>query len=186
MYLTKITINETQFIQNRLFDTYAIHQFVYKLMAKEKRDFTFNSEIVDNKLIIMIYHKNLVEITDFESETVQLTENFFNKNYYEFNININSVVRKIKNYYSVKRDKMNEWLTEKFQKNGIKLIQLTNAQPCQLKFKKKEHDVVLYSNICNGIIEIENKEKFQLAIEKGIGRGRAFGLGMLLVKPVIQ
>lgn len=185
MFLTKIIIGYEQCVLNKLFDVYNIHQFVYKLFCNKKREFTFSFEFIDNELIILVYSQNEQKIDEFKTECTFLTENYFGKEKYNFFIKINSAIRRGEQYHPVKSKDFPDWIKNKFLKEGMIVLNLENFKNYNVSFAKpgNKDQIKHFVTSCTGIIQVQDKEKFKMAVTNGVGRSRAFGLGMLLVKP---
>jgi CRISPR system Cascade subunit CasE len=78
-----------------------------------------------------------------------------------------------------------EWLYKKAEENGF----VINQEETQLvasgwkSFYKKNNKskVVIKEAIFEGVIEIENAEKFKNALINGIGREKAYGMGLITI-----
>lgn len=53
-----------------------------------------------------------------------------------------------------------------------------------LQFEKKGHQVTLGQAKLSGVLQVTEQERFAHSFEQGIGRGKAFGCGLLQVIPV--
>lgn len=98
-----------------------------------------------------------------------------------------SVLRKNergKVYPHITSDCQKKWLTEKSSKNGFLLSEdsFNVVQSKWLRFYKKEsRPVSLLSVTYEGILEVTDEELFRNALINGIGRGKAYGMGLLTV-----
>ena len=52
------------------------------------------------------------------------------------------------------------------------------------RFAKDGHDVSLKTSLIQGVLRVTDRERFKESFVKGIGRGRAFGCGLLQIVPV--
>jgi CRISPR system Cascade subunit CasE len=80
-----------------------------------------------------------------------------------------------------------KWLLDRADRCGFSFdkdrLQITSYQ--QHRAIKKSADDLLYSTIdYRGSLTVTDIEKFKYTLENGIGRSKAFGCGLLLIKPV--
>ena len=75
------------------------------------------------------------------------------------------------------------WMERKAALSGFRIqvpgVQVLRAQPHVLKDK-----TYLYSVDFTGILNVTDREKFKQAVAQGIGKGKAFGFGMLVLSPL--
>lgn len=81
-------------------------------------------------------------------------------------------------------DLQKQWLAEKSEKCGFKLaddsFDVVENKWC--KFRKKDGSTVsLLSVSFEGVLEITDEELFKASLTNGIGRGKAYGMGLLTV-----
>lgn len=193
MFITTITMNEKEYREQKLYDNKNIHTFVYKNYAKYTKDnrVVYNADIKNNNFILQFVHDKEITDCNFNSETTKLLDGFFNKRKYYFSIKINSVMQNKKNRlctnnpknHRVPSIKFAEWFSDKFEKNGLKLIDLIKIKNYTQNSDNKRN-ISHYVSECTGFLEVQDIEKFKKAVQCGVGRGKAFGLGMLLVKPI--
>lgn len=87
-------------------------------------------------------------------------------------------------YPHITSDYQKKWLIEKSSKNGFLLSEdsFNIVQSKWLRFYKKEsRPVSLLSVTYEGILEVTDEELFRNALINGIGRGKAYGMGLLTV-----
>ncbi len=81
-------------------------------------------------------------------------------------------------------DLQKQWLAEKSEECGFKLaddsFDVVENKWC--KFRKKDGSTVsLLSVSFEGVLEITDEELFKASLTNGIGRGKAYGMGLLTV-----
>lgn len=81
-------------------------------------------------------------------------------------------------------DLQKQWLAEKSGKYGFRLeadsFDVVENKWC--KFRKKDGSMVsLLSVSFEGVLEITDEELFKAALTNGIGRGKAYGMGLLTI-----
>lgn len=88
-------------------------------------------------------------------------------------------------YAHITTEFQEKWLLERADKHGFRLSpdEFTVVQ-CQWRRFQKEHKgrpVSLLSVTYEGILEVTDVEKFRQVLIEGIGRGKAYGLGLMTV-----
>jgi CRISPR system Cascade subunit CasE len=72
-----------------------------------------------------------------------------------------------------------------FDESVASRVDVRISQEQMLRGKKRDGaEIRAYSVLYDGILTISDTEKFRLALQKGIGHGKAMGLGLLSVVPV--
>lgn len=76
-----------------------------------------------------------------------------------------------------------EWLHRKAQQNGFRLLDVTESGSTSFSGRHSDRDGVMYwdSYRYTGMLQITDEAAFRNALKKGIGPGKAYGLGMLLL-----
>jgi len=77
-----------------------------------------------------------------------------------------------------------EWLMRKAETNGFKLstdsFDVTESKWYRFN-KKNRKNVTLLSVTYEGVLEVSDAEKFREALSSGIGRGKAYGMGLMTI-----
>lgn len=97
-------------------------------------------------------------------------------------------------------DERTEWLERQGICSGFRISNLKiepsvrnviTAKEGKIEFKKYEnknsnntHKITYGSVVFEGVLEITDAARFQIAIRKGIGQGKAYGFGLLSIAPV--
>lgn len=75
-----------------------------------------------------------------------------------------------------------QWLAEHAEKQGFRVEAFDVTESKWLRFRKKEgRSVSLLSVTYEGFLEVVDPALFRHAMENGIGRGKAYGMGLLTV-----
>ncbi|WP_281492764.1 type I-E CRISPR-associated protein Cas6/Cse3/CasE [Leptospira meyeri] len=85
-----------------------------------------------------------------------------------------------------KENEQVDWLKRKGEQSGFQILNLQFDKGEKESASKKTdgriiHDIDLLSVTFSGILRVTNKEDFKHAYCNGIGSGKAFGCGMLLL-----
>jgi len=72
-----------------------------------------------------------------------------------------------------------------YEKKGMTPITIFRLQDEMLIGRKRSNDTIkVFSVLYDGVLQITDKVLFTEAISKGIGHGKAMGLGLLSVMPM--
>lgn len=187
----------------RIIDDYSLHRVIYALFddvrsEEEKRasvpsGFLFADKGGDEEgrriLLLSDREPKMPEHGSLQSKIVP--ETFLDHDHYRFEVIINPTRRE-----SVSRkllpirgsEKISTWFTAKapsswgFSVNPESLdIRLLSAK----QFSKKGYQLTLGGAVISGNLRVEDKPLFIKSFKNGIGRGRAFGFGLLQIAPLI-
>lgn len=79
-----------------------------------------------------------------------------------------------------------EWINNRDQKNGFKLskdhFQVDRHETYRFQKHSSERKVTLEVLDMTGVLTVTSPEKFHEALENGIGRSKAYGCGLMMVK----
>lgn len=196
LHLSRGDIQKIKGRNARVFDTYTIHKLVYSLFPKEDgeaRSFLFAYKGGDfNEERFLILSKNYPvqpEIGTIESKEIPKT--FLEQEYYGFEVIINPVKRngKTKKIIPIRgREEIMSWFIEKSGSYGFEVMpeSLSVSDTHVLQFTKDNKNVVLGKAKCVGRLRVTNRELFIKAFENGLGKGKAFGFGLLQIIPLIK
>lgn len=162
-------------------DEYEIHRQVWEVMARspdQKRDFLFRHD--DGEVIVRS-----------KSDRCQATEG----GTYRFHlravavITINQTGKRISVAMKARQDgqdiqdALRGWLEKRAAPNGFELLEVAILDERMRAFRKPGHGKI-YLPTCDyeGILRVRNRCLMERAIREGIGHGRAFGCGLLLLE----
>ncbi len=74
------------------------------------------------------------------------------------------------------------WLHKKAERSGFQVSSMQEKNQEHIRGKKKEHDIHYTAVVFEGILSITDVEAFWTAYSQGIGSGKAYGMGMLMIK----
>lgn len=195
--LSRLDFDNIRKENNGVFDTYTIHKIVYSLFPKEndengeKRNFLFAYQGGDfNEKRILIFSKeNPIKAKNGKIETRDVPEDFLNQEFYGFQVQMNPVKcdNETKKKIAIRgKENLIKWFSEKSSSFGFEIIEdsLSVSDTNVLKFSKKGKNVVLGKALFTGRLKVTDKERFRKSVEEGIGKGKAFGFGLLQVVPL--
>lgn len=79
-------------------------------------------------------------------------------------------------------DDVADWMYKRFPENGIEILSLDSMFRIRLRASTKKLNGLLHATEVKGLVKVTDPEKAMSFVTKGIGRARAFGFGLLLVK----
>mgnify|MGYP000908096031 CR=1 FL=1 len=208
-YLTKILISRQGYIALRLKDQYSLHRIVYDLFddirTDKEKQLSLKANIVwkdlgfnDNRRVILI-------ITDRKPrphsghgymtvESKLIPDSFLSHSHFRFDAVLNPVVRggdRGRKVIPVKgRENVRNWFINKSNHEwGFIANQATldigNVDVLQFPGKTGQKITLAQARI-SGTLEVTDPDKFEFAFCRGLGRGTAFGCGMLLATPILE
>ncbi len=209
LYLSKITLSPLQERQERLYDIYQLHKKLWKAFEHEghdkKRDFLYRVDETSsqNKEILL---QSCVEPRWqhlFPAQSVQVKSynpKFHQNQRFLFYLRANAVVAEKREgkKHSVKipirpkeyvfpvydeQDNVVEyqgWLAIQGEKHGFRICEASRMGAAYARgHKKRTHRILLTGQNIQGYLQIIDAAAFMNAYVQGIGRGKAFGFGML-------
>ena len=75
-----------------------------------------------------------------------------------------------------------DWLDRIAARNGFRILAVEENKSELLRITKVGSDAFINSVMYDGVLEVENVELFNRAIQNGIGPEKAYGLGLLLIR----
>ncbi|NPV02161.1 MAG: type I-E CRISPR-associated protein Cas6/Cse3/CasE [Brevinematales bacterium] len=204
-YLSRVFLNHEDAAKLRFFDNYAWHKAAWEMFPgdREKRCFQSRLEHSHNGYILFI-------LSDEEPmrpewcpseciETKRIADNFLNYDLYLFDL-IANPTRKIKSFDAKGNLKPNgtraailnyegqiEWLKRKAEQSGFEILDspsLSVEHAANGRFHKKGAPGLHIGMRFSGAIRVTDRDKFREAFYHGIGTAKAFGFGMLMIKPL--
>ncbi len=191
MIASTISLDRQSIKVLKLSNLYSIHSFVYSLFPGTQRDFLYYDQKGDKyyrKLLILSKRQPLVpEVGIIESRYIP--ESFLNYREYAFQILLNPVEQLSgnKNKVPIKsKDSLLLWFLKRQESWGfvadMNTLDVFNSgvQIIRKDDRKITHNMAEF----RGILRVTDRERFSLSFSDGIGRGKAFGFGLLQIRPI--
>jgi CRISPR system Cascade subunit CasE len=123
-------------------------------------------------------------------DSKRIGESFLEFDTYRFKVIMNPCTRDNKTRKLIPfktREAITEWFINKSDKNwgftpDNRHLQVDKIEVLQFK-GKNHHPITVARSALQGVLQVTNKEKFIIAFQQGVGRGRAFGCGLLQIVP---
>lgn len=193
IFLSNYCLTYRDNLKMRLHNTNAVHGAVYRLFGSGKAG---NSRILyadkgfrNGIRQILILSGLMPQIGEFGQITTKtVPERFLEFAAYNFEIVINpvrrsSVSRKIEPVRG--SEAIQEWFENHSAAWGFRTMHLeVDGEWADRFVKSPEGKVTLSKAQISGVLEVASREIFINSFKNGIGRGKAFGCGLLQLRPV--
>ena len=185
-------------------DSYSLHRVVYSLFDDIRSDrqklegepsgllYADKGGDVDQKTILILSDRfpNTPKHGRIESKVIP--DSFLMHNHYGFEITLNPTKRDHSTGKTVPirgSDAIKEWFIKKtIDSWGFEVTsERVQVQNTDVKiFDKKGHHVTQGSATLIGELIVTDQKKFIQSFQRGIGRGKSFGFGLLQIVPIIK
>jgi CRISPR system Cascade subunit CasE len=172
-------------------DAYTIHKLVYSLFPGGSRDFLYldHGGGFGERKILILSHQNPVEPALGKIASKPVPEEFLKRQEFAFEVRLNPVVRRTgaKNAEPVKGVMaLGRWFLERVQRWGFQVeeekLEIFD-QGIQV-FTKGSQKILHNQAVFRGVLKVTDQDQFELSFRQGIGRGKAFGFGLLQLRPL--
>ena len=199
MYLTRLDMQAL-----KISDAYSLHRVVYNLFEDVRSDVEKNSSVSSGILyadkggdwncrkILMISNRPPCENKYGKIESKLIPDEFLQHQHYAFDVIINPTKRDKNSGKTVAicgRDTIAKWFVEKAPRSwgfAVKQESLQVQEVSVQRFTKNDHTITQGKATLKGEIIVTDREQFIKSFKFGIGRGRAFGFGLLQIVPLIN
>lgn len=193
IFLSNYRLTYRDNLKMRLYNSNAVHGAVYRLFMANKlqagRILYADKGFRNGTRQILILSGAMPEVGEFgEISTKTVPERFLEFSAYDFEIVINPVRR---NSLSRKlepvrgKEAILEWFENHSADWGFKTMHLEIGGEWADRFSKSASgEVTLSKANASGVLQVTSHENFVNSFRNGIGRGKAFGCGMLQLRPV--
>lgn len=187
MIASRFRMGTEDCIRYRVFDSYSVHKLVYSLFpAKEGRDFLFLDKGMKNgEREILIISNREPESPGFgELSSKSIPEKLFDYESYRFNVKMNPTKR-IGGKITPVKDDIERWFAKKAIGWGFDVTSLQILERSVESFSKGGQTITIQMVLFNGTLIVTDRALFRKSFEKGIGREKAFGYGLMQLSPII-
>lgn len=203
MWLTRFEMGPAERRRMGLLEEGDVHAFVYGLFPSAKeRSFLYRSDgRRDEALRLTVLSKTCPRLKGWMTAACrEVPEGFYGKTVYKFRIRFAAVKqirckgeRNPKTFRIGNMDAVMEKLEALGPENGIEFIpgvmRVTGVQQCEIPHGWKDHTsggkIPFKSMDIEGVLKVSDAGLFRAAVEKGLGRFKGFGCGMLELEPII-
>jgi CRISPR system Cascade subunit CasE len=203
MYAAVLRLSRGDVKALRLTDAYSVHRTVYDLFSDVRSDVQKQASVPSGILYADqggdFHHRVILILADrrpnlmpahgtVECRVVQPA--FLHRPRYAFRVVVNPSRRdgQTGKIVAVRgRDAIAAWFMERATASWGFTVRAGNLQVEQLgvqQFRKGEQTITHGSASLKGELEVTDRERFIVSFRHGIGRGRAFGFGLLQIVPL--
>lgn len=201
-----LTLTRSDMAALSITDAYSIHRVVYSLFEdvrtdEEKADGKSSGILYadmggdhQNRRILLLSDRAPAPTVDGKYGVVnskEVGDDFLGYQTYNFNVIVNPTRQEnqSRKIIPVRRHLIGNWFDERAQKWGFRVdpesFQVSTLEIVKFQSKRKNPITLARAHV-QGRLHITNHEDFRRSFTRGIGRGKAFGCGLLQIVPVIE
>lgn len=191
MIASVISLDREAIQSLRIRDPYSLHIFVYGLFPGNHRTFLYYDQGGDRryrKILLVSQEQPLVpEIGKIESKFIP--QDFLEHQRYAFQVLLNPVEQPPQSRGKVPvigRDALRAWFARRQESWGftspVDELEIFNLG-VQI-IHRDEGDITHNMAEFRGVLDVVDHERFSNSFTNGIGRGKAFGFGLLQLRPL--
>ncbi|MCK7429282.1 type I-E CRISPR-associated protein Cas6/Cse3/CasE [Enterobacter chengduensis] len=214
MYLSKITLDTTRLAPEQLLQLvehgeYAMHQWLWRLFpGTEQRSFLYRREELQGAFRFFVLSPQIPASQDIFTVESRPFEPVFSPGLrLRFTLRANPTLCKagkrhdllmeaklrVKNkvekaeIWPVQQQAALEWLQRQGERSGFSLVTAqVEGYRQQLIVRAKNRQRIQFSTVdYSGVIDVRDPARFHEQLTLGFGKSRAFGCGLMLIKPEI-
>lgn len=197
-YVHQLSISKDYILQNKVFDIYALHKIVYSHFEQTRSEQELKQsvssgiqwkEIVDtphSKRILIFSDRPAIPNEGIELVSKTIPANLLNHSTYSFDVVVNPTYKNKgeKNYTAcTNHEAVTDWFMRRAALWGIEINTITIEKITTHKIKKNSPMKHVQAHV-RGTLKVIDQDKFKLAFNKGIGRSRSYGCGLLQILPI--
>lgn len=201
MFASLLLLSRTDIKSLKIYDEYSIHRIVYDLFEDVRSLEEKNSSLPSGILYAdkggdFYYRKILILSNRIPKKNVfsnlsyrKVPDEFLMFEKYTFEVVLNPTKRDSasKKLVPIKdKELLKEWFLNKSEKTwgfSINPSDLQIDKTIVSQFQKKSQQVTQSKTVFKGTLKVMNRELFIQSFKNGIGRGKAFGCGLLQLVP---
>lgn len=195
-YLTQIILMPEILVKEKITDTYSIHRVVYDQFPKDIGAdaprtlplWSLSSSGVLRKVVILSPEQPRADVKQYIQKNrsfIVFPENIMNSEAFIFKVTVNPVIKRDGKLIPIRdMQSVRQWFCRQAEKNGFQASDrfVVNSISADI-FEKKGHKVTINKAEISGELRVIEPEKFRNVVLNGLGRGKAFGCGLLQVIP---
>lgn len=201
MIASKLRLSRADSKALKISDAYSLHRVVYDLFDDVRSDsekaagvssgilFVDKGGDFQAREILLLSDRAPNQPTHGELASREIPSSFLEADAYRFEIVMNPVKREnqSRKLVAIKgREAVQQWFVAKAPRWGFS-VHPSSLQINQMSvqvFEKKGQTVTLGSVTLQGELSVSDRTQFIKSFEQGIGRGHAFGFGLLQISPI--
>jgi CRISPR system Cascade subunit CasE len=209
-WLARITVDRDSAARLRLFDSYAWHRAAWAAFpGRNQQDRSFLSRLDLREGVFQLLLLSTTQPTrpswcgGDNWRLVTLPAGFLEQSHYRFDLVANPTRKIVKLDQSggptkngkrvalLRAEDQLAWLQRKAADGGFRLlhippIDIDRATASAFSIQSRKEHGMHFAVRFLGLLEVENRGAFQETFYRGVGSAKAFGYGMLVLKPVVN
>jgi len=201
MFASLMHLSVQDMARLRIKDAYGIHRVVYDLFDPVRDGAAGEGQAASSGIlyadrgmkkgqreILIVSDRSPRQVHRGRIETREIPEKLFEFPSYRFEITINPVKRESASGKLVPlrtREAVGEWFAAKAPGWGFELGYLEVQTMNVAQFEKKGQRVTLGQATLTGLLHVSDAARFAQCFMRGLGRGKAFGCGLLQIAPLV-
>jgi CRISPR system Cascade subunit CasE len=208
LYASALHLDRTAVKALKITDTYSLHRVVYSLFpdvrSEHEKQGHIQSGIVyadqggdfhGRKVLIVSDRQPATHVDGQYGEVISkpIADSFLSYSRYRFKVQVNPVRkdnRSGKRVAVTGRNEVNQWFLHRASTSwGFEVdpqtLQIDTIEVLQFNDKDRRK-VTLGKAYMQGMLTVSDQQQFRNSFKNGIGKGRAFGCGLLQIVPVID
>lgn len=204
MIASALHLNRADIKALKITDPYSIHRVIYDLFddvrTEDEKNASVPSGILyadkggdwDTRQILILSDRSPKTPKHGQVKTKTIEDGFLQFDQYGFEVTVNPSKRlkDTKKNISVRgREEVIDWFVGRSKTSWGFEVDKESLQLLNLgvqSFKKGTHTVTHGSASLKGVLQVIDRDRFLQSFKRGIGKGRAFGFGLLQIVPLIN
>lgn len=191
--LSRLEVPRTTALRNGCIDGYAWHRLIWTAFPGKPdagRDFLFRVDAQErNFRLLLLSRAAPAPILGLQWQTRTVAPEFLGHDVYRFQIKANPTMRRSADKRRLgiyAESRLADWMRRKASENGFHVVEgsLAVGGPVTETFVRHgvrgRHVAVDFG----GVLEVSDRERFRHAFAHGIGAAKAFGYGLLMLRPL--
>jgi CRISPR system Cascade subunit CasE len=189
--LTRVIVEKKQAAARHLSDSYAWHKALWQAFPeKNSRDFLWRLEDTDDAFHVYIVSPEAPSPQPWGVwQSKPIGDGFLGHGRYRFKVRVNPVMRRKSDGRRLGLfvpEKIEAWFLRHAQTADIALERVAYGPALDQPFFKDGRRGLHRAVEIEGILRVDDADKFKTAFYKGIGPAKAFGFGLLVLQPINQ
>lgn len=204
MIASKLSLSLSDLKALRVTDRYSIHRIVFDLFedirSEEEKKKSVSSGILfadkggdrNERNILILSNRSPKTPERGDIQSVEIAPEFLDFSQYRFDVELNPTTRDGKSRKLIpvrSRSGIENWFLSKSEESwGFSVVSETlEVGSLAVKNSETKNNKITHGSAkLSGVLNVKDKEIFKRSFCQGIGRGRAFGMGLLQIVPIVS
>lgn len=197
-FVHQLTIPKEFVLKNKVFDIYSLHKIVYSHFELTRSDDELKqsnasgiqwkviSDLPECKRILIFSDRPAIPNDGIQIQSKVVPENLLIHSAYTFDVVVNPTYKANgeKNYRAcVTPEAVKDWMLRRAELWGVDINSISIETISTHKIKKQSAMKLVQAHV-KGSFTVTDRAKLKDAFNKGIGRSRTYGCGLLQILPI--